>query len=711
MRIRKIELCNFGSYEDVNVFDTAGNSDQERIVIVGGKNGAGKTTLFTSILVCLYGHAAFGFKASGKLYLKEIFNLINSKVRMDETKTAYVRVAFTETRIDVDEYEILRSWVWSNGKITENVSISKNGTVLDAEQIIDFQNYLLHLIPPELLNLYFFDGEKIADFFLSEQHNNIKDALLILSGNDTYEILYNSVRKLLVGTESGAQNISQDYTDQKEAMRRYVQEEQQLRKVVAALSADLEERENALREENNAYSADGGISLDAWKELQKKLRDEEEKREKLNTELKQIAIDSLPFIIVLPLLKQVLEQIDTERELKTYQYLQKKLATHGFRNAILTTMGHLDSKDPSTDAEKILFAIQDYFRSSRMEKSKLLFDLSEEDAAHVMSTISLIEKFDVTSVARIRNEIEESIQRGKEIREFLQRSSIENYEEHIQQVSLLSADIERLKIQLEYAQKQFAENQESIDKLRKTLEQTRKTLEAELKKQSVSALSDRMMLLVEELQEQQYQKLLRSVEADLNGKFQQLIRKEGFVDHIYLDDVFGLHLIRNQEVEIQHLLETVRKHGIDALRQMLKTRAFEMLLSLLSTSEKGLKKSLELCEKKAFTLPLELDHQHFSNGEKQILVMALYWALMRQSKNELPFIIDTPFARIDTEHRANITKLLFKELNGQLFVLSTNEELRHEHVQALDEQIAKVYILEYGEDKRTSIIEGRYFEV
>lgn len=127
-----------------------------------------------------------------------------------------------------------------------------------------------------------------------------------------------------------------------------------------------------------------------------------------------------------------------------------------------------------------------------------------------------------------------------------------------------------------------------------------------MKKQSVSALSDRMMLLVEELQEQQYQKLLRSVEADLNEKFQQLIRKEGFVDHIYLDDAFGLHLIRNQEVEVQHLLGTVRKHGVDALRQMLKTRAFEMLLSPLSTTEKGLKKSLELCETKVLMLPLEL---------------------------------------------------------------------------------------------------------
>jgi len=204
---------------------------------------------------------------------------------------------------------------------------------------------------------------------------------------------------------------------------------------------------------------------------------------------------------------------------------------------------------------------------------------------------------------------------------------------------------------------------------------------------------------------------LRSVEADLNKKFQQLIRKDGFVDHIYLDDSFGLHLIRHQEVEVQHLVETVRKHGIDALKQMLKSRAYEMLLTLLVTSEKGLKKSLEDCNKTTLCLPLELDYHHFSNGEKQILVMALYWALMKQSNNELPFIIDTPFARIDTEHRANITKLLFKELNGQLFVLSTNEELRHEHVQALDEQIAKVYMLEYGEDKRTRIVEGSYFEV
>ena len=53
----------------------------------------------------------------------------------------------------------------------------------------------------------------------------------------------------------------------------------------------------------------------------------------------------------------------------------------------------------------------------------------------------------------------------------------------------------------------------------------------------------------------------------------------------------------------------------------------------------------------------------------------------------------------------------FKELPGQLFVLSTNEELRHQHIATLDQQIANIYMLEYGDDKRTRILEGNYFEV
>ena len=77
----------------------------------------------------------------------------------------------------------------------------------------------------------------------------------------------------------------------------------------------------------------------------------------------------------------------------------------------------------------------------------------------------------------------------------------------------------------------------------------------------MSALSDRMILLVEELQEQQYKKLIADVEYDLNRKFRELIRKDDFADRIYLGDDFSLHLVRNQAVEVSALKITAKRHG------------------------------------------------------------------------------------------------------------------------------------------------------
>lgn len=99
---------------------------------------------------------------------------------------------------------------------------------------------------------------------------------------------------------------------------------------------------------------------------------------------------------------------------------------------------------------------------------------------------------------------------------------------------------------------------------------SRKAFEAELKKQSVLALSDRVLLLVEELQERQYKKLIGAVEQDLNQKFRELIRKDDFVNYIYLDHDFSLHLVRSQAVEVSALKRTAKKYGVSALKDSLK---------------------------------------------------------------------------------------------------------------------------------------------
>ena len=136
------------------------------------------------------------------------------------------------------------------------------------------------------------------------------------------------------------------------------------------------------------------------------------------------------------------------------------------------------------------------------------------------------------------------------------------------------------------------------------------------------------------------------------------------------------------------------------------------------------------------SLPIEIDKTSLSNGEKQIFIMALYHSLVRLCKHEVPFIIDTPFARIDTEHRRNISEHFFSKLNGQVFILSTNEEIDSEHVKILRDKIltcsesissfveidsehvkilrdkiAATYMLENTDNKRTVITKNTYFEV
>ena len=71
MRIKNIELHNFGSYADHNSFSFESSTPEERVVVIGGKNGAGKTTLFTAVQVCLYGHYAFGYKSASKKYFSD----------------------------------------------------------------------------------------------------------------------------------------------------------------------------------------------------------------------------------------------------------------------------------------------------------------------------------------------------------------------------------------------------------------------------------------------------------------------------------------------------------------------------------------------------------------------------------------------------------------------------------------------------------------
>ena len=50
MKINKIVLYNFNSFEGLNEFDFTSDDSSKNIILIGGKNGAGKSTMIKSIL-------------------------------------------------------------------------------------------------------------------------------------------------------------------------------------------------------------------------------------------------------------------------------------------------------------------------------------------------------------------------------------------------------------------------------------------------------------------------------------------------------------------------------------------------------------------------------------------------------------------------------------------------------------------------------------
>lgn len=713
MRIKQIELNNFGSYEGCNYFDFECSSPEKRVSVIGGKNGAGKTTLFTAIQVCLYGNYAFGFKTTGKRYLNEIYSLINSRVRIDSNNQAYVEIHFQQVDdTDLFDYTIRRSWTWPNNEIVETLSVLQNGTPLGEDEFLSFQNYLIHLIPPDMLKLYFFDGEKIADYFLSDKDVNIRDALMVLSGNDTFDILHEQVKRVFRNADGGRTDAASTYLEAQVETEKLRHQVVDLQTEIKNLSESSDELSAEIDRHKKSYAAHGGITLDEWTDLHNQLKAEEERRERLNWQQKAYATDSLPFLMIPDLLERIFPQLQAEKDYQAFCVLRSTIETSDFTELLENAAKKMGSKSIAADSARLYETIHDYLLDKKWNGFEPLFGMSSDEESQVHSVISRVKAFDASTFSKYQKRINNSIEKSKEIRAKIQSSSLEHFEEYTAQLSEMEEELKLTSLRLEHAKDMLAISAAELEKSEAKLRILRKAFEDQLKSKSVSAVSGRVMLLLENLQNILYSDLIQRVEADVNAKFEQLIRKKNFFTRIYIDPQFTVHILRNEAVSKADLLGLFKTGSFTAARNALGETALQTVFQLAgSTSLTAVRKQIELIDDDLIELPVEVNKERLSSGEKQIIVMSLYWAMMNQSQNELPFIIDTPFARIDTKHRANITEHFFKDLIGQLIILSTDEELSQNHLKVLQKQIGNVYTLEYGEDKKTTIHKGQYFEV
>lgn len=708
MRINNVRLYNFGSYEALNEIDCDTDDRKRNIILFGGKNGAGKTTLFTALRLVLYGYKAFGYAGAHSFYNKHIIKLINNRAKVSRPTLSFVELCLEITNGQgVDVYRVSRKWRLDElNNISETFEVVKNGHLLLEEQVEEFEKFIMQIIPPELFDLFFFDGERIADFFLAEGGSSrIKKAFLTLCGYDTFDIMLKNFKRLNVNKDE--LSIEKRCSEADDNLRERVLKCEAIKAHIMALQAEKEQAEAQITLLDGEYKKTGGVTECEWNAKFNDLKKEERFRDEKKTWLKNIANDTIPFLILRQQMEDLYEQVFRESDMERAENFIELFSSKPTHDILMKFYEEQHINMDDEKAKGLVKTLSAYYEEQYLSEKPIL-QLSQDERLTVLYTIKRIKTFDVKQIEKVSNAIKKSMKKSKKIKMDIEKCNVNAASDYVRDMSILLDDVNRIKNDLRDKETELLQAELERKVCETEFEKLKSSYEAEVKAESIRDISGSAMLMLMQMQKELFRKQVGKVETYFKVEIHRLMRKERFIDDIEIDENFNIKVYRMEVYTGAELAEFIDKNGIKNLEYTFGKRASDILVQYKKESN-GQSLADVVRDSDRFELPIELDISLFSNGEKQIFIMAFYKALMRLCNHELPFVIDTPFARIDTEHRWNIVNYFFKDLQGQVFILSTNEEINAEHIKMFEDRLAVSYTLVNMNDSKTILVANKYF--
>ncbi len=695
MKITNITIHNLGPYIGDNILNFDISDSARNVILIGGKNGAGKTTLFNSIKIGLYGCRAYGFESENAKYLEIVDSLINSKAKLERTGVAKIVISILmEDGKDDFRYRFERSWKLTTKNLREELRVYRNNVLLNETEKSDFQSYLLQLIPPDMFRFYFFDGESIGNFvFNGVRNTDFRNAFLKLCGLDTMDIIHenllrlsNTRKKDLTGAFESYQAVAAEHRQAQEALSVAEGERAAIQDSIIALDEQLAASEHS-------YILRGGISKQEYGAMHAQISREEARREANRKWLKETANDIIPFVILRQQLIELRTQIIKEEQQQNAAAFQSTLKSSFTHNKLFQIFSEAGIDDPIFLSDKVIASLAD---SVDCADGTPILNLSKRENMDLVSKISNLLAFDSGKVAETSKAIDSSLKTTKSIRKKLEKSDTSGADAFFaEKEQLLTSKQECLQLLLA-AEREVDEKTAKCTEVLSKLKSAEKKYEDFLKARSVNDTTAKAILAFSELQKRLYKKYISDVEYGFEESFHALINKSDLIDGIIIDEQLQVFPYKRRTFQRSELKRMMQKLGDSHFIAQLGNVAHDAYLAEIhGTSE-------------TVTLPVEVK-QKLSAGEKQVFIMALYQALSRLNKVSVPYLIDTPFARIDTEHRQNILNNFFMKLKGQIVILSTDEEIVGPYRDSIENAISDYYLLQHSENNGTDIVSEAYF--
>lgn len=690
MKINRITLFNIGPYADINSFELD-LSKEKNIVLIGGKNGAGKTTFFKAIKTCLYGCKVWGFDAPGKEYFSIVGGLMNSRSKYDSSSSAYVEIElyFNDGK-QVNIYTLHREWKKNKQTICEYFHVKKNGLLILGQEEDDFINYLLSIIPPDMFNFYFFDGESIAEFFLGADGNkNFRNAFLKLYGLDTLSIMVENFNRHIKKSDSQKSGYDK-FLEAKKELETQVQIYESLKNEILEIENKIDLLQIKTRALQNNYSKDGGISLAEWKEINTAITKEENTRDNINRWLKEVANHYIPFIIIEKQLKVLLSELQDAQENERKNSVLQTFSDSSFSNALANYL--ISNGESTINADDLIAYLSSLMSSS---EESLNFGFSSGQISRIIAQIYEKLDFDKNLIAKAITQLNASLKKNKQYREQLMSTSVDGYQNFIEEKETIENQLSSLLVLIERKRVDSDNQAVKVSVAEKEFERVKAAYEELLKNKSIANISERAAATFSLLEEKLVKRQADILQKEFVDCFSSIINKDHFIDGIVIDKKINVIPYKNIDIT-RRQMDNYRRDNKEFLSLF---NNVELIINM---------NKLEFGEVDSISVPSPITAP-FSQGERQVYIMSIYLALLKTSKKDIPFFIDTPFARIDSNHRSNIISEFFSKVHNQMFILSTDEEIIGEYYDMLINKISNRFLLQINAYGRTKIVSDKYF--
>ncbi len=710
MQITKLVLDNFSSYEGKTVFDFTVDKNKP-IVLIGGLNGAGKTSIFTAIKIALYGPLAFGYTGNNTFYSKKIKGFINDKAFQTQPFSSGISIGIKiKKERETKHYTISRNWSIIDSKIEEEYNIYEGDTPLDYSEKILFESYILSIIPIDLFEFFLFDGEEVGTIFSSDGYNKyVKNALLTMCGIDDFEILQHFCKNYNGKVESEEEiELNERYQDLLECISETEDAINYCADTIITNEQDISSLHTLIEQREAEFVRSGGLPPEEVKKLEENELKYDKEREHIAREIKSYFEELMPFYIMADSIPQLKQQIKYEEKASIHEYI-----TNMISREFIDTIVSEKTTDDNGISNAIYEAIIKKFEASNGVFDDMIFDLSKTEMGQILHLAETVTSFDSKELIRKIRKKERLVKKITSIRQKLKNAlSEEDAKRYTDEIVDAKHRIEILVLESSQKITEKEELELKIQTLNSELKTIKEKIRESTQDKHVLDLSSRISQMMERIINDSMVSIRQQLSMKIIENLQQIYRKDNLISIIEISENFKFELFQIQRFTMNELKSLIANIGFKDFIKLIGNKSIEKLCKLFALdSPDDIENKITSCDADdEIELYKRIDLNTLSKGERQIFILALYWAIIQISGKHIPFVIDTPYARIDANHREEISSKFFPNISSQVVILSTDEEITKDYYKIIKPFIAKEYLLQNNQsENRTTVTDGYFF--